>query len=56
MELSMPSSNLESCGGLEPHEFLKKRRAFANEGITPFTKEKIEEQRLIDFLSGLSES
>lgn len=45
MELSVPSSDLESRRATEPHEFLKRQRAFANEGITPVTGEKIEEQR-----------
>lgn len=48
--LSMPSTDLESRGVLEPHKFLKKKRAFANEDIPPIAKEKIKEQRLINFL------
>lgn len=45
MERSVPSSDLESRRAMEPHEFLKRQRAFANEGIIPVTGEKIGEQR-----------
>lgn len=45
LEFSLSSSDLERPRVTEPCGILKEKGAFANEGTTPVTKEKREEQR-----------